>query len=98
MTEEEQRIVNEAKANGTFDASNQDIRYSLASDMARDAVMTALEGAGIDVEMATPEMVEDVLRARDAEFHIAYHGSGAKFDEFDHSHMGEGEGAQDFTQ
>ena len=68
MTEEEQRIVNEAKANGTFDASNQDIRYSLASDMARDAVMTALEGAGIDVEMATPEMVEDVLRARDAEF------------------------------
>ena len=68
MTEEEQRIVNEAKANGTFDASNPDIRYSLASDMARDAVMTALEGAGIDVEMATPEMVEDVLRARDAEF------------------------------
>lgn len=40
-------------------------RYSLASDMARDAVMTALEGAGIDVEMATPEMVEDVLRARE---------------------------------
>lgn len=66
MTEEEQRIVDEAKANGTFDASNPDIRYSLASDMARDAVMTALEGAGIDVETATPEMVEDVLRARDA--------------------------------
>ena len=65
LTEEEQRIVDEAKANGTFDASNPDIRYSLASDMARDAVMTALEGAGIDVEMATPEMVEDVLRARD---------------------------------
>ena len=65
MTEEEQRIVDEAKANGTFDASNPDIRYSLATDMARDAVMTALEGAGIDVEMATPEMMEDVLRARD---------------------------------
>ena len=60
--------MDEAKANGTFDASNPDIRYSLATDMARDAVMTALEGAGIDVEMATPEMVEDVLRARDAEF------------------------------
>ena len=28
------------------------------------------------------------------EFHIVYHGSGAKFDAFDHSHMGEGEGAQ----
>ena len=28
------------------------------------------------------------------EFHIVYHGSSAKFDAFDHSHMGEGEGAQ----
>lgn len=30
------------------------------------------------------------------EFHIVYHGSGAKFDAFNHSHMGEGEGAQAF--
>ena len=28
------------------------------------------------------------------EFHRVFHGSGAKFDKFDHSHMGEGEGAQ----
>ena len=33
MTEEEQRIADEAKANGTFDASNPDIRYSLATDL-----------------------------------------------------------------
>ena len=26
---------------------------------------------------------------RNPQFHIAYHSSGAKFDEFDHSHMGE---------
>lgn len=26
--------------------------------------------------------------------HLVYHGSGADFDAFDHSHMGEGEGAQ----
>lgn len=26
--------------------------------------------------------------------HRVYHGSGADFDAFDHSHMGEGEGAQ----
>lgn len=26
---------------------------------------------------------------RNPQFHIAYHGSGAKCDEFDHSHMGE---------
>lgn len=30
------------------------------------------------------------------EFMTVYHGSGAKFDRFDHSHMGEGEGAQAF--
>ena len=28
------------------------------------------------------------------EFHRVFHGSGAKFDKFDHSHMGEGEGVQ----
>ncbi len=28
------------------------------------------------------------------EFHIVYHGSAAKFEAFDHRHMGEGEGAQ----
>ena len=28
------------------------------------------------------------------EFHIVYHGSGAKFDAFDHGHIGEGEGNQ----
>lgn len=30
----------------------------------------------------------------DAEYQIVYHGSGAKFDRFDHSFMGTGEGAQ----
>lgn len=30
------------------------------------------------------------------EFHRVYHGSGAKFDKFDHSYMGSGEGAQAF--
>lgn len=30
----------------------------------------------------------------DMRYHLAYHGSGNDFDEFNHSHMGEGEGAQ----
>ena len=33
-------------------------------------------------------------KLQNPEFQIVYHGSGAKFDAFDHSHMGEGEGAQ----
>ena len=38
-------------------------------------------------------MFEDDSNIR---FHKVYHGSGAEFDTFDHSHMGEGEGAQVF--
>ena len=34
------------------------------------------------------------VNLNEIEAHIVYHGSGAKFDAFDHSHMGEGEGAQ----
>ena len=37
------------------------------------------------------EVNEDMIRE-----HRVYHGSGADFDAFDHSHMGEGEGAQAF--
>lgn len=33
-------------------------------------------------------------KLKNPEFQIVYHGSRAKFDAFDHSHMGEGEGAQ----
>lgn len=37
------------------------------------------------------------VNAKDVpEFMTVYHGSGAKFDRFDHSHMGEGEGNQTF--
>lgn len=37
------------------------------------------------------------VNAKDVpEFMTVYHGSGAKFDRFDHSHMGEGEGNQSF--
>lgn len=32
--------------------------------------------------------------ANNPEFQIVYHGSGAKFEAFDYSHMGKGEGAQ----
>lgn len=39
---------------------------------------------------------EEAIRndVKNIEKHIVYHGSGAKFNQFDHSHMGEGEGVQ----
>ena len=41
----------------------------------------------------TPEMKRDVMEGQPM-FHKVFHGSGADFERFDHSHMGEGEGAQ----
>lgn len=41
----------------------------------------------------TPDMKQSVMEGQPI-FHKVFHGSGADFDAFDHSHMGEGEGAQ----
>lgn len=40
--------------------------------------------------------IEEVNANALPEFMTVYHGSGAKFDRFDHSHMGEGEGNQSY--
>jgi hypothetical protein len=41
------------------------------------------------------QRVLDMANGRERQ-HRVYHGSGADFERFDHSHMGEGEGAQAF--
>lgn len=69
--------------------------------MATDEQAAAMIGSDRgDVKLHTPDYggsytylpVEEDLPG--AEKQIVYHGSGAKFDGFDSSHMGEGEGAQ----
>lgn len=64
-----------------------------AKELATNAVVEALVRAGVPVEVVSDEVAKGVLPLG-AEKHVVYHGSGAKFDHFDHSHMGEGEGAQ----
>lgn len=64
-----------------------------AKELATNAVVEALVRVGVPVEVVSDEAVKGVLPLG-AEKHVVYHGSGAKFDHFDHSHMGEGEGAQ----
>lgn len=64
----------------------------------RDALVDRLRGAGIEV-IADAEEGQRVLDAENANGEKlrkqkVYHGSGADFEAFDHSHMGEGEGAQ----
>lgn len=61
----------------------------------RDAIVDIMRGAGIEVVTDTEE-AQRILDLANGEVneHRVYHGTGADFDAFDHSHMGEGEGAQ----
>lgn len=71
-----------------------------AKKFATESVLKILAESGIDVSKVTDEQVTEMLRVRaelsNAPFELmtVFHGSGNKFDKFDHSHMGEGEGAQ----
>lgn len=84
----------EGKSLTTAEKEVKDAR--VAEKRATERTMQLLEKTGVPVEMAPPEMVQSVLgnNHANAEFSRVYHGSGAKFDRFDHSHMGEGEGVQ----
>lgn len=74
--------------NGDFSADNNDIRFSLKSMMAKPDGWKQANKKAIHIA----EAIE-----RDPKFSIrTYHGTGAKFDKFDFSHMGEGEGSQAF--
>ena len=63
-----------------------------AKQLATDVVLSLLESADVPVEVVSDEVA--AVLPEHAQLHMVYHGSGAKFDKFDHSHMGEGEGAQ----
>lgn len=61
----------------------------------RDVVIEHMKGSGLDViGTEDGQRVLDMVNEDGAKEHRVYHGSGAEFDHFDHSHMGEGEGAQ----
>lgn len=48
-----------------------------------------------DIAKIRKDAVDAILNdQKNPEFQIVYHGSGAKFDAFDHGHIGEGEGNQ----
>lgn len=64
----------------------------------RDALNEQLKESGINVvtDVEDGERVLAMAEDNDVKENKVYHGSGADFDEFDHSHIGEGEGAQAF--
>lgn len=85
---------------GTKEAARQQTTATLTNDTeakqkATEAVLAALSKAGIEVVQATDEQAQAMLANEiGAEKQVVYHGSRAKFKNFDHSHMGEGEGQQ----
>ena len=82
------------------EAARQQTTATLTNDTeakqnATEAVLAALSKAGIEVVQATDEQAQAMLANEiGAEKQVVYHGSRAKFKNFDHSHMGEGEGQQ----
>lgn len=65
-----------------------------ANRRAYKLIREKLRKKGIEVHEVSEEQARQMAEAVGAEFQIVYHGSGAKFDRFDHSFMGTGEGAQ----
>mgnify|MGYP006987710768 CR=1 FL=1 len=57
-------------------------------------VSTVLESGKFEDTTGLAQRQE--VNAQQIREHRVYHGSGAEFDAFDHSHMGEGEGSQSF--
>ena len=82
------------------EAARQQTTATLTNDTeakqnATEAVLAALSKAGIEVVQATDEQAQAMLANEiGAEKQVVYHGSRAKFKNFDHSYMGEGEGQQ----
>ena len=94
---EQPKAVREQKADGVKALSSRE-------RVLRDAVVDRMRDAGLDANMDV-ENGQKVLdeaneedaskeRSEKAREQRVFHGSSADFDRFDHSHMGEGEGAQ----
>ena len=65
-----------------------------ANRRAYKLIREKLRKKGIEVHEVSEEQARQMAEAVGAEYQIVYHGSGAKFDRFDHSFMGTGEGSQ----
>ena len=83
------------RAAGEVEARNTEKRIGMTEEKRRASLASETEDVAredqilLGVDNADGEMYTGSVRE-----HRVYHGSGADFDAFDHSHMGEGEGAQ----
>ena len=99
-----ERAANEASASDGIRFNRSEKTELTAEERElRDNLVERMRKGGLDVVTDSEEMqrVIDTENERtrmtgagSVREHRVYHGSGADFDAFDHSHMGEGEGAQ----
>ena len=98
------RAANEASASDGIRFNRSEKTELTAEERElRDNLVERMRKGGLDVVTDSEEMQRVIdtenertrmMGAGSVREHRVYHGSGADFDAFDHSHMGEGEGAQ----
>lgn len=87
------------KENKAYDYKITEVKLIISGSSTSNALnsSTSVDAAKLlkDVEKSY-DNGKKVLTESETRFRSVYHGSGAEFDMFDHSHMGEGEGNQAF--
>lgn len=89
---------NSRKADERYQRGKGAVPATKEEAILRDAVIDRMRENGMDVitneEEGQRVLEESKKRSTNLRERRVYHGSGADFETFDHSHMGEGEGAQ----
>ena len=90
-----ERSVRESRSEKTeLTAEERELRDNLVERMRKGGLDVVTDSEEIQRVIDTENERTRMMGAGSVREHRVYHGSGADFDAFDHSHMGEGEGAQ----
>ena len=94
-TEGVDRSVRESRSEKTeLTAEERELRDNLVERMRKGGLDVVTDSEEMQRVIDTENERTRMMGAGSVREHRVYHGSGADFDAFDHSHMGEGEGAQ----
>ena len=90
-----ERSVRESRSEKTeLTAEERELRDNLVKRMRKGGLDVVTDSEEMQRVIDTENERTRMMGAGSVREHRVYHGSGADFDAFDHSHMGEGEGAQ----
>ena len=93
-TEDVDRSVRESRSEKTeLTAEERELRDNLVERMRKGGLDVVTDSEEMQRVIDTENERTRMMGAGSVREHRVYHGSGADFDAFDHSHMGEGEGA-----